>query len=93
MPHKIFDKNLVAIRKSKVTLMLNKPAYTEMRIPELSKVLMYELHYNFIKNKYGNNWKLLITDTDNFMYETKTVDFSSDKEMFDFSNYLSNSIY
>ena len=61
---KIFDNELVAIRKSKVTLTLasicwqmlaSKPAYAGMSILDLSKVLMYEFHYDYIKNKYGNN--------------------------------------
>ena len=90
MSHKIFDNNVVAIRKSKITLTLSKPAYTGMCILDLSKVLMYELHYDYIKNKYGNNSKLLFRDTDSLMDEIKTEDvykeFSSDKEMFDFSN-------
>ena len=55
MSHKIFDSNLVAICKNKVTLMLNKPVYTGMCILELSKVLMDEFHYDYIKNKYGND--------------------------------------
>ena len=38
-----------------------------MCILELGKVLMYEFHYDYIKNKYGNNSKLLFTDTDNLM--------------------------
>ena len=42
-----------------------------MCILELSKVLMCEYHYDYIKNKYGNNSKLLFTDTDNLMYEIK----------------------
>ena len=46
--HKIFDNNLVAIRKSKVALKLNKPAYIGMCILELSKILMYEFHYDYI---------------------------------------------
>ena len=54
MSRKIFDNNLVAIRKSKVSLKLNKPAYIGMCILELSKVLMYEFYYNYIKNKYSN---------------------------------------
>ena len=68
-----------------------------MRILELSKVLMYEFHYNYIKNEYDNKSKLLFTDTDSLMYEIKTVDvhedFSSNKEMFDFSNYSTKSKY
>ena len=51
MSHKIFDNDLVAIRKNKVTLTLNKPAYIGMCILELSKLLMNEFHYDYIKNK------------------------------------------
>ena len=64
---------------------------------ELSKVLMYELHYDYIKDKYGNKSRLLFTDTDSLMYEIKTENvyevFSSDKETFDFSNYSDKSKY
>ena len=97
MSHKIFDNDLVAIRKNKVTLTLNKPAYIGMCILELSKVLMYEFHYDYIKNKYGNNSRLLFTDTDSLMYEIKTEDvyeeFGNDKEIFNFSNYSNKSKY
>ena len=52
---------------------------------------MYEFYYSNIKNKYDNKSKLLFEDTDSLMYEIKTEDvyedYSSDKEMFDFSNY------
>ena len=43
-----------------------------MCISELSKVLMYKFHYDYIKNKYDNKSNLLFTDTDNLMYEVKT---------------------
>ena len=56
---------------------------------------MYEFHYDYIRNKYGNNSRPLFTDTDSLMYEIKTgdvfEDFSNDKEMFDFSNYSAKS--
>ena len=59
MLHKTFDNNLVAMRKSKTVLTLNKPAYIGMCILlDLSKVLMHEFHYDYIKNKYGNNSRL-----------------------------------
>ena len=68
-----------------------------MCILELSKVLMFEFHYDYIKNKYGNNSRLLFTGTDSLMYKIKTEDdykdFSNDKEMFDFSNYSTKSKY
>ena len=59
---------------------------------------MYEFHYDYIKNKYGNNSSLLFTDTGSLMMcEVKTEDvyedFSNDKEMFDFSNYSTKSKY
>ena len=41
------------MRKSKLALKLNKPAYIEMCVLELSKALMYEFHYNYIKNKHN----------------------------------------
>ena len=95
MLHKIFDHNLVAICKSQVKWKLSKAPYTGMRILEMSKVLMYEFHYNYIKNEYDNKSKLLFTDTDSLMYEIKTVDvhedFSSNKEVVNFSNYMTKS--
>ena len=68
-----------------------------MCILELSKVLMYKFYYDYIKNKYGNNSRLLFTNNDSLMYEIKTADvnedFSNDKEMFDFSNHSTKSKY
>ena len=94
MSHKIFDNNLVAIRKIKLALKLNKPVYIGMCILDLSKVLMCEFHYDYIKNKYDNELKLLFADIDSLMYEIKTEyvyeDFSTNKGMFDFSNYSMN---
>ena len=63
MSHKIFDNNLVAIRKSKLALKLNKLACIGMCILEMSKVLMYKFHYDGFKSKYYNKSKLLFTDT------------------------------
>ena len=64
MSQKILDNELVAIHKNKVTLTLNKPAYTGVYILELSKVLMYEFHYDWIKNAYGDNSRILLKNTD-----------------------------
>ena len=97
MSHKIFENNLIAIRSSKFALKLNKSAYIGLCIKELSKLLMYEFHYDYIKNTYDNKSKPLFRHTHSLMYEIKTEDvqedFSSDKEMFDFSNYSTKSKY
>ena len=97
MSNQIFDNDLVTIRNNKVSLTLNKPEYIGMHILELSKVLMYKLYYDYIKNRDGNNSRLLFKDTDSVMYKIKTEDvyedFSNDKEMFDFSDYSTKSKY
>ena len=68
MSHKFFDNGLVTIFISKVTSTLNKPVYIGMYILDLSKVLMHKFHYDYIKNKCGNNSRLLFTDTESLMY-------------------------
>ena len=56
---------------------------------------MYDFFYDCIKNRYGSNSGLSLTDTDSLIYEIKTEDvyedFSNDKEMSYFSNYLTKS--
>ena len=88
---KIFNENLVAVHKIKETLTLNRPAYVGMCILDLSKTLMYDFHYKYIKEKYGQKAKLLFTDTDSLTYkiEAKDVykDFFKDKGKFDNSDY------
>ena len=92
---KIFNENLVAVHKFKKTLTLNRPAYVGMCILDISKTLMYDFHYNYIKEKYGSNAKLLFTDTDSLIYNIRTEDiykdFWADKDKFDFSDYNKNS--
>ena len=94
---KIFNENLVAVHKIKETLTLNRPAYIGMCILDLSKTLMYDFHYNYIKHKYGNKAELLFTDTDSLTYEIQTddvyADFFKDKSKFDNSDYPENSPY
>ena len=94
---KIFNENLVAVHKIKETLTLNRPAYVGMCILDLSKTLMYDFHYNYIKQKYGSKAKLLFTDTDSLTYEIETSDvyqdFWNDKDKFDNSDYPEDSQY
>ena len=91
----IFSENLVAIHMKKTRLVFNKPVYLGICILDISKTLMYDFHYNYIIQKYGNKAKLLFTDTDSLMYEIQTEDFYKDisadvKHRFDTSNYPDN---
>ena len=94
---KIFSKNLVAVHKIKETLKLNRPGYVGMCILDLSKTLMYDFHYNYIKKEYGSRAKLLFIDTDSLTYEIETEDVYKDlwkrKELFDNSDYPKGSPY
>ena len=67
---KIFDKNCATIHEIKPVLTLNKLIYAGFTVLELSKWLMYDFHYNFIKKHFDA--KLLFTDTDNLAYEIKS---------------------
>ena len=60
---KIFDNNLFVTNKINVTLTPIKPPYNGMHILELRKILMCEFHYDYIESKYGNNPRLLLTET------------------------------
>ena len=94
-PPKIFNENLVSVHMKKTSLTMNKPVYLGMCILDLSKTVMFDFHYNYIKRKYGNKAKLLFTDTDSFLYEIQTEDFYKDisgdvKDRFDTSDYPEN---
>ena len=86
------NESLVSVHMKKTSLTMNKPVYLGMSILDLSKTLMYDFHYNYIKPKYGNKAKLLFTDTDSFLYEILTEDFYKDiagdvRDRFDTSGY------
>ena len=89
----IFDRNLIAIHLKKTEVYFNKPVYVGQAILDLSKLLMFNFHYNYIQKKYSyKKAKLLFTDTDSLMYELDTDDFYEDirddiKTKFDTSDY------
>lgn len=60
----IFTEQLAAIHLSKTKLFFNKAIYAGMSILDVSKTRMYDIHYNVIKNKYGDKVQLQYTDTD-----------------------------
>lgn len=86
------ESNLVSVNMGETNVMLNKPIYLGQSILDLSKTLMYEFHYDYIKPKYGDKARLLFTDTDSLCYEITTEDFYKDiaddvPKRFDTSNY------
>ena len=68
--HKLFNKNFAAIHEIKPVLILSKPIYVGFTVLDLSKWLMYDFHYNFIKKNFSA--ELLFTDTDSLTYEIKS---------------------
>ena len=91
----IFDKNLIAVHMKKTEVYFNKPVYVGQAILDLSKTLMFDFHYNYIKKKYKDKAELLFTDTDSLMYQIYTDDFYKDisydiQTKFDTSDYPSN---
>ena len=91
----IFDKNLIAVHMKKTEVYFNKPVYVGQAILDLSKTLMFDFNYNYIKKKYKNRAELMFTDTDSLLYHIHTDDFYKDisydiKEKFDPSDYPPN---
>ena len=89
---KFFTENLLAIEMKKTEILMNKPVYLGLSILELSKILMYEFWYDYVKPKYGEKAKLCYMDTDSFIVYIKTdyiyKDIAEDVETrFDTSNY------
>ena len=70
-----FSKHLFAVEMGKTEIMMDRPVYLGQTILDLSKTLMYEFHYDYMRPKYGSKVKLCHMDTDSFVYEIKTEDF------------------
>jgi hypothetical protein len=91
---KIFSDNLKACHMQKQKPKIDKPIYVEMSILDISKTLMYNFHYAFIGEKYGDRAKLLFTDTDSLCYELRTDDLYEDmkinQDLFDTSNHTND---
>ena len=67
------DLSIIEMKKTKAKM--NKPIYLGLSILEISKILMYEFWYDYMKPKYNNNVKLCYMDTDSFIMDIKTNDF------------------
>ena len=58
----------------KTQILMNKPVYVGLSMLELSKIVMYEFWYDYVKPKYGENAKLCFMDTKSFIVHIKTED-------------------
>ena len=92
---KLFSENLLAIEMKKLKVKMNKPVYLGLSILKISKTLMYEFWYDYIKSKYQNNAKLCNMDIDSLIIHIKTEDIYEDivndvEKRFDTSNFEVN---
>ena len=84
------SENLSIIEMKKTKIKMNKPIYLGLSILDISKILLYEFWYGYMKPKYGNDVKLCYMDTDSFVMNIKLEDFYKDiandvEKMFDTS--------
>ena len=90
----IINENLVGVEKQKPKLKLDKPIFIGMSILDLSKQHMYKFYYDVMKPKYGDNIRMVYTDTDSFVFHTRTDDIYQDlqeiNDEMDFSGYDKN---
>lgn len=93
----IFSENLVAVELNKVSVTYDKPIYVGFTVLDLSKTVMYEFYYDFLKRLYGDSVSLLYTDTDSLVLKINTENFYDDIrqniEKFDTANFPPDNIY
>ena len=91
----LISEKLSIIEMKKIKVKMNKPIYLGLSILEISKILIFEFWYDYMKPKYNDNVKLCYTDTDSFIMNIKTNDFYEDiasdvENRFDTTNYEVN---
>ena len=75
----LFGPNLMGCEMGKVKVVMNKPVYLGQAILDLSKTVMYEFHYDYMKHKYdGDKLTLCYMDTNSLIYGIETDDFYKD---------------
>ena len=93
----IFNKDLIAIEMEKLEIFMNKPIYVGMAILDISKTILYNFHYQFMKKTLNENCKLLYTDTDSGIYEIKSTNIyeimKKNINRFDTSDYVENNVF
>ena len=74
----IFTENLLALEMKKIEILTNEPVFVGLLMLELSKILMYESWYDYVKSDYGEKAKLCYMDTDSFIIYIKADDIYKD---------------
>ena len=92
---KCISKNLLVMEMKKTEVKMNKPIYLGKAVLDLSKTLMFEFWYDYLKPMYGDKIRLYYSDTDSFIMHIKTDDFYKDisadvDKWFDTSNFNKN---
>jgi len=86
----LINDDLTMVRGAHQRVTLNKPISVGFAILEISKLIMYQFYYDYLKPKYGDNCTLLFTDTDSFCCHIQTDDICQDiaknASLFDTSN-------
>lgn len=90
----IFNENLVAIQLSRTEITIRKPIYIGLCVLDISKTLMYDFHYSFMRQKFGDKCRMMYTDTDSFIYHIKGANIyeviKENIDKFDTSDYPEN---
>jgi hypothetical protein len=90
----IVNEDMVLVDRIREKVTLNKPIYIGFAVLDLSKSLIFDFHYNFISKRYGQNARLLFSDTDSLCYHLITDDVYKDmleyQHLLDTSNYPKN---
>ena len=90
----LFGENLMGCEMGRTKVVMKKPVYLGQTILDLSKIVMHEFHYDYMKPKF-EDLQLCYMDTDSLVYHIKTEDFYADivndvEERFDTSGYVPN---